>query len=138
MNEELDTIGFLIVQTVTANGALPVKNAIVNIYEYGAMADTNAIYSLRTDESGRTDKIALDALSSSLSLSSEEKKPYTTYTLTVNADGYYESEKVNIPVFQGITSLQTVNLIPLSEFSNPYSATPDFLGRYTRIPDSTL
>ena len=138
MNEELDTIGFLTVQTVTANGALPVENAIVNIYEYGKEADTNAIYSLRTDASGKTDKVALDALSSSLSLTPEDKKPYTTYTLTVHRDGYYESEKVNIPIFQGITSLQTVNLIPLAEFSNPYSATPDFLGRYTRVPDSTL
>jgi len=136
MNNEPEAIGFLIVQTLTANGALPVENAIVHVYEYGESASKDALYTQKTDNSGRTDKLALSALDKDLSLTPDDKKPYKTYNVTVYADGYYDSEKINVPIFQGITSLQPVNLIPLSEFSDPYSGTPDPLSRYTRIPNS--
>ena len=138
MKEEAEAIGFLIVETVTANGALPVPKAVVHVFEYDENGGGDAIYTLRTDVSGRTDKLALDAKSKELSLSPESVKPYTAYSLTVDREGYYSSEKINVPIFQGITSIQTVNLIPLSEYSSPDSATPDALGRYTRIPDSNL
>ncbi|MBQ8393166.1 MAG: hypothetical protein IJX51_05270 [Clostridia bacterium] len=139
MNEATNAIGFLIVEAVTANGALPVADAMVHIFEYGEddpdISD-DAIYSLRTDRSGRTDKLALEAKDKELSLSPDNTKPFSSYSIIVNADGYYESEKINIPIFQGITSIQAVNLIPLSEFSDPYSPTPDTLGRFTRVSDS--
>ena len=143
---DYDKIGFLLVQAVTANGALPVPNATVHIYRYtepdenGSFdtEDTDIIYSLRTDNSGRTEKVALEAKDKELSQTPDNPKPYTTYNLTVEADGFYESEKINVPVFQGIASIQTVEMIPLSEFSDPYSATPDTLGRFTRVPESEL
>lgn len=140
MNEETEAIGFLIVQTLTANGALPVENALVYVYEYSddTGARGNAVYTQKTDQSGKTDKLALGTVDRELSLSPDAKKPYTSYFVTVSADGYYDSEKINVPVFQGITSIQQVNLIPLSEFSDPYDSSPDPLGRFTRIPDSRL
>lgn len=143
---EYDKIGFLITQAVTANGALPVADAMVHIYSYtepdsNGRIDTDKgdiIYSLRTNASGRTEKVALQAKDKELSQTPDNIRPYTTYNLTVTADGFYESEKVNVPIFQGITSIQTVEMIPLSEFSDPYSATPDNLGRFTRVPESEL
>ena len=133
-----DNLGFLTVRAVTANGALPVADATVHIYEYPDEFDkerTDILYSLRTDSSGKTDKIALDAKDKELSLSPDNVKPYTTYNITVEKDGFYASEKLNVPIFQGITSVQTVEMIPLSEFSDPYSATPDYLGRFTDTKD---
>ena len=140
MNAATEAIGFLIVQTLTANGALPVENALVYVYEYGENGENggNAIYTQKTDSSGRTDKLALRAVGKELSLTPENKHPYTTYNIVVSADGYYGSEKVNVPVFQGITSIQQVNLIPLSEFSDSYDGSPDPLTRYTVIPNSRL
>ncbi len=135
---EYDKLGFLIVQAVTANGALPVPDATVHIYEYAEDFDTertDIIYSLRTDNSGRTEKIALDAKDKELSQSPGNVRPYTTYNITVEKDGFYASEKINVPIFQGITSIQTAEMIPLSEFSDPYSATPDYLGRFTDTGD---
>ena len=61
-----------------------------------------------------------------------------TYNIRITADGYYESERVNIPIFQGVTSIQTVEMIPLSEFSDPYSASPDSEIRFVTVPNSTL
>lgn len=139
MNEEMDAIGFLIVQTLTANGALPVENATVYVYSYDDSAKSSqALYTLKTDSFGRTEKVALGALGRELSLTPEVKKPYATYNAVINADGFYESERINIPIFQGITSVQTVDLIPLSEYSDQYSATPDSLNRFVRIPDESI
>jgi len=141
MNEEMDAIGFLIVQTLTANGALPVENATVYVYSYGEGDDVDssrALYTLKTDGFGRTEKVALGAFDKELSLTPEDKKPYTTYNVVINADGFYESERINIPVFQGITSLQAVDLIPLSEYSDQYSATPDSLNRFVRVPNERI
>ena len=141
MNEEIDAIGFLIVQTLTANGALPVENAIVYVYSYGdenSSDGSRALYTLKTDNFGRTEKVALGALNKELSLTPEDKKPYTTYNIVINADGFYESERINVPIFQGITSVQTVDLIPLSEYSDQYSATPDSLNRFARVPDERI
>ena len=140
MNEEMDAIGFLIVQTLTANGALPVENATVYVYSYGddSAKSSQALYTLKTDSFGRTEKVALGALGRELSLTPEVKKPYATYNAVINADGFYESERINIPIFQGITSVQTVDLIPLSEYSDQYSATPDSLNRFVRIPDESI
>jgi hypothetical protein len=115
-----------------------VPDATVHIYEYAEDFDTertDIIYSLRTDNSGRTEKIALDAKDKELSQSPGNVKPYTTYNITVEKDGFYASEKINVPIFQGITSIQTAEMIPLSEFSDPYSATPDYLGRFTDTKD---
>ena len=39
-----DTIGFLLVQTVTANGALPVPNAAVSVYSYEEAEDGSISY----------------------------------------------------------------------------------------------
>ena len=141
MKEEINAIGFLIVQTRTANGALPVENATVYIYSYADGEngnDKDALYTLKTDNFGRTEKVALGALDKELSLTPDTKKPYSTYNAVVVADGFYESERINIPVFQGITSVQTVDLIPLSEYSEPDSATPDSLNRFARIQNTDL
>ena len=134
MKEETEAIGFLIVQTLSANGALPVPNATVHIYEYSDKENEtrDALYTLKTDSFGKTEKVALNAKDRELSLTPEDKNPYTTYNISVNAEGYYESERVNVPLFQGITSLQIIDLIPLSEFSDPYSQTPDALSRFAR------
>ena len=141
MNEEMDAIGFLIVQALTANGALPVENATVYVYSYGDGEDvkgSRALYTLKTDGFGRTERVALGALGKELSLTPNVKKPYATYNAVINAEGFYESERINIPIFQGITSVQTVDLIPLSEYSDQYSATPDSLNRFVRIPDESI
>ena len=137
-----DTIGFLTVKVTTANGAIPIENAAVHISGYDPKdegTDTgDAIYSLRTDLSGRTDTVALNTKDAVLSNTPGNITPFSTYNITVTADGYYESEKINVPIFQGITSIQNVELIPLSEFADPYSATPNEAGRFTVTPDNEL
>lgn len=138
MNQENDSIGFLVVNVKTANGALPVENAHVTIYGISeidgngapTISDSDIIYSLTTDKSGKTQKVALPTKDKSLSLSPDNKLPYEAYNVFVTSDGYYDSSYINVPVFQGITSLQGVNLIPLSEFASPNDYIPNSQRRY--------
>ena len=147
MENFTDEIGFLAVTVRTSNGALPVENAIVNIYENretkngdGDITNANGhlLYSLRTNKLGQTEKVALPTKSNSLSLVPGNLQPFTSYNVFVSSEGYFDSDVINIPVFQGITSLQPVNLIPLSEFSSPVDDVPFYDSRFVEIPDNDL
>ena len=41
--------------------------------------------------------------------------PYALYAVEVSLPGYYTNAYAEIPVFDGITSVQTVTLVPLPE-----------------------
>lgn len=138
MNQENESIGFLVVNVKTANGALPVENAYVSIYASSSLdqngapttSSSDVIYNLTTDKNGKTPKVALHTKDKSLSLSPENSIPYESYNIFVSADGYYDTSFLNVPIFQGITALQGVNLIPLSEFASPNDYIPNSQRRY--------
>lgn len=137
MDKNTESIGFLIAEVRTANGAIPIEGA--RVYVYAADDQQNdVIYSLRTDISGRTERVALDAKSKELSMSPGNVQPFTIYNITATADGYYSSDKSRVPIFEGVTSILPFNLIPLSEHSDPESFNPDGIGRFTVTPDTDL
>ena len=113
--------GYLKVQTVTADGAFPLSGAVVIITD----SEGNSVASLRTDDSGLTQTVSLFAPSAALSQTPENggALPYSTYTIEISKDGYYPVEDYSVPVFDGITSIQRTNMIPLTEFS-PLSPNP--------------
>ena len=129
MNIENDVVGFLTVIVRTANGALPIENAQVTIYDYGngdsVVSNSDIIYVLSTDNSGRTQKVVLNTKSKDVSLAPKNQVPFKGYNINVTKEGYYDSSYVNVPIYQGVTSLQFVNLIPLSEYSSPTDAIPN-------------
>ena len=137
MNIQGDEIGFLTVDVKTANGALPVENAQVTIYNSArdtekdpSSLSSDVIYNLTTDRSGKTQKVALKTKSAELSQSPDEKIPFMSYNISVNADGFYDNSYLNVPIFQGITSIQEVLLIPLSEFASPTDPIPNSQRQY--------
>ena len=129
MNNDNDYIGYLTTIVSTANGGLPVNNASVTIYERGltdnSTEESDVIYLLNTDISGRTEKVALKTKSKDLSTNPDNPIPYLSYDIYVTADGYYDATFLNVPIFQGISSLQNVHLIPLSEFANSDDFVPN-------------
>lgn len=147
MENITESIGFLTVNARTSNGAIPIKNALVNIYKNqeiknGGAPSTNQngylVYSLKTNGLGQTEKVALPTRSALLSQTPGNVHPFESYNVFVSADGYFDSDVINIPVFQGITSVQTVNLIPISEFSSPTNDVPFHDSRFVEIPDTDL
>ena len=136
MDSNTESIGFLIVEVKTANGAIPIPNARVYVYQTGN--DTDVVYSLRTNSSGRTPKVALETKEKDLSLVPGNFLPFTLYNVTVSADGYYSASSSRVPMFEGVTSILPFDLIPLSEYSSPESFEPDGIDRFNVIPNTDL
>lgn len=119
MNEPMMSSGrgYLRVSVRAAREALPIPDALVLVTGSDRENDdTDAIYSLRTDEDGLTEVVELSAPSASLSMTPGNPKPYGVYNITVQKDGYGSVENVGVPIFDGIVSTQPVALVPLSEF----------------------
>ena len=103
------------IQVIVRKGdnAYPIPDAsiIINSTEDGQL---KLISNTMTDESGKTELIAVPAPNVSYSLDSDNNvRPYALYNVSVFADGYFREKSVNVPVFAGITSVQQFNLVPL-------------------------
>lgn len=110
--------GYLKVKTATARGAVPIYNAIVTIYK----ADTNKSYLIATettDLDGLTLPIPLPAPDKNQSFNPENPRPYADYDIVVEHPEYKNVELKNIPVFDGITSIQNVNMIAFKDENPP-------------------
>ena len=122
--------GALVVAVTTARGAFPIIGADVTVT--GSEEENGDIsFSLVTDRSGKTEKIYLPALPANLSQSPGGKNVSAIYGVTVKANGFYEFKSDRVPVFAGVTSIQPVDLVPLSAYE-PEQNEP----RRERVPDN--
>lgn len=139
MNSE--SIGFLVVEAKTAGGALPVEGARVSVYGYSPEEegkDGALIYAVTTDKGGKTPPLALDAKSKELSMTPGNTNPFSVYNISVESDGYYSNKYINVPIFQGVTSIQPATLIPLIENGQTYSDYPSTQNRFVETPNTAL
>ncbi|MBS5725620.1 MAG: hypothetical protein KHW59_07570 [Clostridiales bacterium] len=133
MNDQSGT-GFLQVKVVSGNGAFGIEDALVQIFAVDDEGqDTGIIYSLRTDQSGLAPKVALPAPPKANSLTPQEDgAPSASYHVKVSKDNYNSVEITDVPVFDGVTSLQRVNLLPENEFAD---LSPGYPREFTQIYD---
>lgn len=127
-NERSSDVGYMIVRVTTARGAIPLEGALVTVSDYTiepqrGRGDVIAVYS--TNASGLTERFALPAPPRSLSMSPGNGKSYQTYNISVSKDGYYNQSYINAPVFEGITSIQSADLIPLPDNGQTDNFTTD-------------
>ena len=120
----IENVGYLVVHVTTARGAIPVEGAAVHIRS-NEDADTapraDILYATTTNRDGNTERIPLAAPMRESSMSPSEVPPFSTYHLEVRREGYGMQSFIALPIFAGITAVQPVDLIPLSEdgTSNP-------------------
>ncbi|MBQ7380899.1 MAG: hypothetical protein IJW69_02325 [Clostridia bacterium] len=129
--------GYLVVRVSTGTGAFPLSGATVIVR--GSEPDFSAVIArLTSGEDGLTPKIALLAPPRSLSSSpTETGKPYASYNVEVYLDGYHSLSAQNIPIFDGITSIQPADMIPVSKNGTPDAFEP-FGKQYTESDAATL
>ena len=111
----MNQTGYLIVNVSTARGAIPLAGAAVTVM-LDEPENSTVFTVLTTDTAGKTDRIELPAPDRSLSESPGNAKPYATYTLQIDKEGYYSVTNAGVPVFAGITSIQPVEMLPLAEY----------------------
>ena len=105
--------GYLQVRVFTAGGAFPVEGA--QVYVTGTGENSGVIESLVTDISGLTRRIALPAPPAGLSMSPGNKNPYGAYNIQIRKEGFNTVDDMNVPIFENVTSIQPVQLVPIAE-----------------------
>jgi len=110
--QDLTDTGLLRVATLTGDSAFPIEGSKITVAVRRNGKDYLA-YHLITDESGETPTVSLPAPPASLSQQPGNAQPFTVVDIRVFADGYFRAEMLNVPIFAGVTSLQTFQLIPL-------------------------
>lgn len=113
--------GYLTVQVTAAHGAIPLSGARVEIRSYGQEDATapstrgDTVASLVSGADGKTATIPLSAPPASRSADPGVQFPFARYQADVYLAGYRRQSYIGIPVFDGVTSLQGADLVPLPE-----------------------
>lgn len=105
--------GYLRVKTTTGRGCIPLENVQVTVSCY-KNGEYHLAGSFLTDSSGQTEIITLQAPPKSNSEKPDIRYPSALYDVSIKADGYYDVNSRDVPVFEEITSLQNVDLVPVS------------------------
>ena len=114
LNAGYTGIGYLVVRASAASGAIPLEGAEVTVR--GDLPNfSSVIVRLETGRDGATPKISLAAPPRSNSTSPGVKDQFSTYNIEVRLKGFFPTGALKIPVFDGITSIQPINLIPLPQ-----------------------
>lgn len=115
--------GYLIVRVTTASQALPLPGATVLVR--GDEENFSAVIArLTSGADGLTPKIALLAPPRNLSLSPGGEKVFATYNIDIYLDGYHNISAQRVPIFDGITSVQPADMIPIPKNGTPDSFSP--------------
>ena len=131
MNTTMPGKGYLKIWVTEAGGALPVRGVPVQIRDEAG----NILQVLRTGESGLTPTAELPAPPASESQTPENSiRPYADYRVMIDMPGYVPVLEVSVPVFDGITSLQPVNLLPLTDPQESRRAAPYLVYPQTSYP----
>ena len=101
--------GALRVQVYAADQTYPIAAANVAVTEN---EKDEILFQGYTDTSGIIDDIILPAPSKEMSNGPTKTKPYSQYDINVSHPRFNSRRYINVPVFEGKKSVQTVQLVP--------------------------
>lgn len=103
--------GGLMINVTTLRGLYPVEGALVTVFT-GERSNMQIIEIDATDASGKSKTFALSAPPRAESQQeSDNKKPYSSYNVSVRSDGFIEQIAMNVPIFSGVVSVQNIDLV---------------------------
>ncbi len=110
-----DGTGGIVVNVTTLGRLYPVKNALITVFT-GESQNMTVVETDITDESGKTGVFNLKTPPAAESQQAESggALPYARYNISVRSDGYVEQIAMNVPVFSGIISVQSIDLLPMA------------------------
>ncbi len=114
--------GRLKIQAFTAGGAIPIAGATVRVSRM--IGDSPYVfYNVVTDEDGIANGMTLPAPPKALSESPESSaESWTGYDIEVSYPSYPTQRFSNIPIFEGIETIQPVNFLPAQAPEQPGQA----------------
>lgn len=106
--------GTLRVEVYVAREALPLAEAVVEVYRENEWQTGTPIARLITDSSGQTEAITLEAPDADLSQSPHDGViPYSTYDILVQQSGYQTQLILGVQIFAGVEALQQIEIAPV-------------------------
>ena len=107
--------GYITARAYMSEAQLPRSNVAVTIVS----SDGTAIAMRLTNRSGLTEPVAIPTPERSESEQPEENgRPFTDITIYAWKSGFEQVAARNVQVFSGITTIQDLEMVPLSELPN--------------------
>ena len=134
-----DGTGYLILHVTTAGGAIPLEGVKISVNRYDPEVSSepqsrgDTIASPVSDRDGNTVRIPLSAPPKRLSESPGNSVPFSLYSVDAVLDGYYSQSYAGIPIFDGVTSVQPIVMIPLPENGTQGLPRPDSIRYFEGI-----
>ena len=112
-----NSYGYLTVKVRTAGGAIPVPRAIVTVKD-----ENEALLAVFfTDENGNTPTLkVLAPQKSNTQAPNAGGAAFFSYNVDTDKAGFKSVRNVGVPVYSGVTSIQPVELVPVSEGGEGY------------------
>ena len=105
--------GYILVNVRAGDESTPIEGALVIVT---AIVDGNRLILAEgvSNSSGTTKKFTVPAPDIKHSQAPESvNRPYNLYDISVTASGFFNARSVDVPVFDGITSVQNFSMIPV-------------------------
>lgn len=119
----LPSTGYIQVRAYTSVAQYPLQDVAITV----TAADGTAIAMALTDRSGRIRPIAIPVPDRAESQTPDPpEQPFATVNLYAHLQGYERVESENLQVFADTTTLQNLELIPLSELPGSWNQTVIF------------
>ena len=129
-----NSTGYILVNTRTGENSSPVAGALIMITAVNN-GQREMITSGLTDESGVSPKFSVPAPDLIHSQSPDPlKRPYSLYDISVTAKGFFNARSVDVPVFSGITSVQTFGMIPVPLMMQSNDETVTYINQEPNFP----
>ena len=120
----LSSTGYIQVNAYSSYARLPLKDVAVSI----TAPDGTALALALTDRSGRIEPVALPVPDPAASQSPNTGQPgFATVNLQARLQGYEQIGVTGLQVFPGITTVQDLEMIPLSELPSQWGKAERFI-----------
>lgn len=119
-------IGYIRVQAVTSRADIPIQNATVTITGTDAGGSRTLLSLQRTDASGFTKAVSIPTPALENSLLPDQAQGWTNVTVTVTHPGFEGIIVDRVQIFPGVTTIQKMTLIPLTQLPGAYGGTERF------------
>lgn len=119
--------GYLQVDVVSDTNSFPITDASISISKTESPEDI--LEEVKTDSSGQTENVALEAPPAEFSLAPSGTRPYAEYTIRITAPGYEPLVISGTEILADSTAIQPARMIPAADPGREEDIT---------IPDHTL
>lgn len=118
--------GYLLARAVTSDAMIPVEDATVTVTQTSAEGIAELLAVWITDESGKTQSIAIPTPDPTVSQAPSQEQPFSLVNVTAEHPLYERIVVSDVQIFPNTVSTQILRFIPLDELPEVWDQTEAF------------